>query len=139
MAKFTTEEKIQIVLRYLKRNGSIYNIAEEAGVSSPILSGWIRLYEQFDAEGFLKSYTHYSVEFKLNVLKYMKDTGTSSYDAAAIFNISSSGLIQNWRKLVETGRSGALYLKKKGQSFMKKETKSTIKEQLPVEGSIEAL
>lgn len=139
MAKFTMEEKIQIVLRYLKRNESIYTIAEEAGVSSPILSGWIRLYEQFGAEGFLKSYTSYSVEFKLNVLKYMKDTGTSSYDAAAIFNISSPGLIRNWRKLFETGGMDALYPKKKGRSFMKKETKSTVKKQLPVEGSMEAL
>ncbi|WP_156178288.1 IS3 family transposase [Bacillus sp. SA1-12] len=139
MAKFTTEEKIQIVLRYLKRNESINKVAEEVNVSPPILSGWIRLYEQFGLEAFIKSYTSYSVEFKLNVLKFMKDTGISSYDAAAIFNISSPGLIRNWRKLFETGGIDALHPKKKGRSSMKKETKTNVKKQLPVEGSLEAL
>ncbi|MED3561403.1 transposase [Bacillus xiapuensis] len=64
MAKFTTEEKIQIVLRYLKRNESIKNLAKEVGVSTPILSGWIRLYEQSGVE--VRYYLNSLVEFHNN-------------------------------------------------------------------------
>jgi transposase-like protein len=139
MSKFKTEEKIQIVLRYLEGNGSIEKIAEEVRVSKTILSGWVRLYEQHGIEAFIKSYTNYSGEFKLNVLNYMNETGTSSYDTAAIFNISSPGMVRNWRKAFETGGIDALHSKKKGRPSMKKVSKLNKEQQLPVEGSIEAL
>jgi len=138
MSKFTTEEKIQISLRYLEGNESIEKIAEEIKVSPSILSGWVRLYEQHGIEAFIKSYTNYSGEFKLNVLNYMNETGTSSYDTAAIFNISSPGMVRNWRKAFETGGVNALQSKKKGRPSMKKVSKLS-KEQPPVEGSNEAL
>lgn len=139
MAKFTSEEKIQILLRYLEGNESIEKIAGEVRVSPPILSGWVRLYEQFGKEAFIKTYTNYSVESKLNVLKYMNETGTSSIDTAAIFNISSPGMIRNWRKAFETGGIDALQPKKKGRPSMKKESKLIKEQHLPVEGSMEAL
>ncbi|MGJ7913783.1 transposase, partial [Neobacillus sp. LXY-1] len=85
MAKFTGEERIKIVLRYVNGNESINDIAQEAKVASCILSGWIRLYEQQGIEAFQKNYTNYSLEYKIGVLNYMNETGTSSYDAAAIF------------------------------------------------------
>lgn len=139
MAKFTTEEKIQIISRYLDGNESIEKIAREVRVSRSILSGWVRLYEQYGIEAFIKSYTKYSSEFKLNVLNYMNETGTSSYDTAAIFNISSPGMIRNWRNAFETGGIDALQSKKKGHRSMKKESKLSKEQQSPVEGSIEAL
>jgi transposase len=139
MGKFTTEDKIQITLRYVEGNESIEKIAGEVKVSPPILSGWVRLYEQHGIEAFIKSYTNYSVEFKLNVLNYMNETGTSSYDTAAIFNISSPGMIRNWRKAFETGGVDALQLMKKGRPSMKKVSKLNKEQQPPVEGSIEAL
>lgn len=138
MAKFTAEEKLQIVLRYLKGNESIHNIAKEVSVTPSIVSGWIRLYEQFGLEAFFKSYTSYSLEFKLKVLNYMNETGTSSIDTAAIFNISSPGMIRNWRNAFETGGIVALQPKKKGRPSMKKESKLSQK-QRPAEGSVEAL
>lgn len=139
MSKFKTEDKIQIVLRYLEGNESIEKIAEEVRVSNSILSGWVRLYEQHGIEAFIKSYTNYSAEFKLNVLNYMNETGTSSYDTAAIFNISSPGMVRNWRKAFETRGIDALQSKKKGRPSMKKISKLNKEQPLPVEGSIEAL
>jgi transposase-like protein len=57
MAKFTAEERIKIVLRYVYGNESINEIAREVQVKPPILSGWIRLYEQHGIEAFQKNYT----------------------------------------------------------------------------------
>jgi transposase len=139
MSKFTAENKIQIVLRYFEGNESIEKIAGEVKVSPSILSGWVRLFEQHSKEAFIRSYTNYSGEFKLDVLNYMNETGTSSYDTAAIFNISSPGMIRNWRKAFETGGVDALQSKKKGRPSVKKVSKLNKEQQPPGEGSIEAL
>ncbi|MGJ7913843.1 helix-turn-helix domain-containing protein, partial [Neobacillus sp. LXY-1] len=91
-------------------------------------------------EAFQKNYTNYSLEYKIGVLNYMNETGTSSYDAAAIFNISSPGLIRNWRSKFEQGGISALEQKKKGRPSMKNESKKnkSIKPS-PAEGTVEAL
>jgi transposase len=145
MADFTAEDRIQIVLRYLNGTESIQEIARQVRVNKSIVSGWIRLYEQQGSEAFLKNYTSYSTQFKMNVLNYMNETGTSSIDAAEIFNIfniSSPGMIRNWRTNWKQGGIDALQPKKKGRLSMKKETKKSEskKETLtPVEGTVEAL
>jgi len=140
MTNFTAEEKIKIVLRYLEGNESINAISKETKASNSAITEWIRFYKEFGEDAFIKSYTSYSAEFKLNVLNYMKETGTTSCVAAAIFNISSSGMIRRWRKAFETGGIDALQSKKKGPKSMKKEIKSSnIQQQPPVEGSLEAL
>ena len=41
-------------------------------------------------EAFEKRYTNYSAQFKLDVLNYMNEHGTSINETAAIFNIPSS-------------------------------------------------
>jgi peptidyl-tRNA hydrolase len=51
------------------------------------------LIRTYGLEGFAKTYTSYSAQYKMDVLNYMNETGMSSVDAAAIFNISSSRLL----------------------------------------------
>jgi transposase len=50
----------------------------------------------------------------------MNETGMSTVDAAANFNISSSRLIRKWRNQFETGGFYALQSKKKGRPSMNK-------------------
>lgn len=140
MAKFTTEERIQLVLRYINGNESLKEIAQEMDLDRSLLSGWVRLYEKHGVDAFTAGYTSYSVEFKMDVLNYMNEMGMSSIDTAAIFNISSSGLIRKWRLQFEQGGINALKPKKKGRTPMKENTeKIESKKPTPVEGSIEEL
>lgn len=139
MARFTVEEKFNMIMRYIGGNESYEEIGRELGVSKSVMQGWVRLYEHQGAEAFCQPYTTYTQQFKLDVLSYMNEMGTSSLETAAIFNISSSGMIRNWRKAFEIGGIDALQPKKKGRPSMKKETKSYVKKTSPVEGSIEAL
>ena len=141
MAKLNAEQRINAIKRYLHGNESIENIARSIGISSSILSGWIRLYESHGQEAFFKSYTNYPAEFKMDVLTYMNETGASSFDAAAIFNISSPGMIRNWRITFEKGGFDALISKKKGWPSMKKETNKSAKPSKTAKGdsSVEAL
>lgn len=135
MPKFTVEDKLGAVNRYQLGIESINSIAKSVGTARSNLLNWIKQYETNGIEAFVKSYTSYTLEFKLDVLNYMNEKGTSSIEAAALFNIPSPGLIRKWSKIIETKGVDALKLKKKGRPSMKKKTKNTE----PAEGSIEAL
>ncbi|MEC1526160.1 IS3 family transposase, partial [Neobacillus niacini] len=110
-------------------------IAEDIGVHHSVLSAWVRLYEHQGKSAFAKSYTSYSTQFKMDVLKYINETGTSFVETAAIFNLSSSGMIRNWQRQFEQDGIDALKTKKKGRPSMKKESKKPAL----IEGSVEAL
>jgi transposase len=138
MAKLTVEQRIQAVQRYVNGHESMNEIAKDIGVTKRVIGDWVRLYQENGIEAFLKSYTNYSAEYKMSVLNYMNETSTSSIDTAAIFNISSPGLIRNWKKKFEIGGYDALVSKKKGRPSMKKDMKKITKP-TPTEGSVEEL
>ena len=138
MAKFTSEEKLQAALRYIKGTESSTEIAESIGTNHAAILKWVKLYEYHGVEAFIKRYTNYTPQFKLDVLNYMIEHGTSSRETAAIFNIPTPSTLDSWKKQFETQGFDALQSKKKGRPSMKKETKKQPK-QTPVEGSPEAL
>ena len=138
MAKFTSEAKLQAALRYLKGNESSTEIAKSIGTDHAAILKWVKLYEYHGEEAFIKRYTNYSVQFKLDVLNYMIEHGTSSRETAAIFNIPTPSTLDSWKKQFETQGFDALQSKKKGRPSMKKETNNQPKQTL-VEGSTEAL
>lgn len=59
----------------------------------------------------------------MDILNFMNETGTSSIDTATIFNISSPGMIRNWRLKLKQDGIDALQPKKKGLPSMKRENK----------------
>ena len=142
MAKFKSEEKLQAALRYLEGRESLNEIANSIGVHSSGILKWVKQYEHNGVEAFIKRYTNYSAQFKLDVLNYMIEHGMSLRETAAIFNISSPSTLNSWQKQFEAKGFDALQSKKKGRPSMKKEMKKETKKQLkqtPVEGSPEAL
>jgi transposase len=140
MVKFTTEEKIQSVLRYKYGEESMGEIAKGIGVHKSIFSSWVRLYEHQGENAFIKSYTSYSTKFKMDVLNYINKMGTSYVETAAIFNLSSPEMVRKWQLRFEQGGIDALESKKKGRPSMKKESmKTESKNPVPTEGSVEAL
>ena len=138
MTKFTNHQKIEAVTRYQTGSESIQEIAKSLGTYWSVVSNWIKQFEYHGLSAFEKSYTSYTTQFKMDVLKYMQENGVSSNEAAVIFKISSPGMIRNWRTQLEKGGLDALFSKKKGRPSMKKETSKQPK-QVPVEGTTEAL
>lgn len=135
MVKFTSEDKLAAVQQYLEGKGTYASIGASIGTSENMVRTWTTLYEHHGEEAFKISYTSYTAQFKIDVLNYMNDHGTSPNETAAIFKISSPALIRKWRIQFETQGIDALELKKKGRPTVKKETKKTT----PIEGSVEAL
>lgn len=131
MAKFTVKEKMLSVKRYLEGSVSFKTIAKEIGAHKSKVQFWVRKYHYHGESAFVKDYTNYTLQYKLDVLNYMNVHGTSIFETAAIFNLPSDGTLWNWQHLLETKGLDALEPKKKGRPKMKKNK--------PVGGSQEAL
>ncbi|MFJ5788446.1 transposase, partial [Lysinibacillus sp. NPDC093197] len=138
MGKFTAEEKLDATLRYLNGKESYREIGKSIGIDHKSIVQWVKLYEYHGVKAFLKPYTNYTEQFKLDVLNYMAEQGTSLHETAAIFNIATHSTIRVWTNLFETQGFDALQSKKKGRPSMKKDSNKQPK-QAPVEGSPEAL
>lgn len=135
MSKYTVEDKLKAVERYLTGNESYKTIEESIGAAKSLVITWVKLFEAQGAEGFQKRYTSYSSQFKLDVLNFMNETGASFRDTASTFNISAPSTIYQWDQLLKTKGLDALEPKKKGRPSLKKKTNKPT----PAEGSVEAL
>lgn len=138
MAKFSAEEKLQAVAHYLNGNESYRTIGKSIGVNHKAIQKWVKQFGHNGVNSFIKKCTSYTQQFKLDVLNYMTEFGTSTIETAAIFNIPAPSTIIVWKKQLETYGVDALQSKKKRRLSMKKESIKQSK-QAPVEGSTEAL
>ncbi|WP_248508350.1 transposase, partial [Sporosarcina sp. NCCP-2222] len=77
MAKFTAEDKLQAVNRYLNGRESSIEIAKSLETDHKAILKWVKQYEYHGAKAFSKSCTNYTQQFKLDVLNYMIEQGTS--------------------------------------------------------------
>ncbi|CAM3016945.1 Transposase [Paenibacillus sediminis] len=138
MAKFSADEKLQAVIRYQHGSEILKTIASSLKLHHSVLINWIRQFEHHGEQAFIKGYTSYSAQDKLDVLKYMNEHGTSVRETAAVFNIASHSTILSWQRSLELHGTGALQPKKKGRPSMNKDSKEQ-KNQMLIEGSVEAL
>ena len=138
MAKMSAEQKLAAVERYLNSKESSRAVAAEFGISHRYLLTLKNQYQKNGVEAFVRRCTNYTKAFKLDVLNYMTEHGTSLHETAAIFNIAASTSIRNWQKQFETIGEDALQPKKKGRQSMKKQGTKSSKKNV-VEGSTEAL
>ncbi|OZI12950.1 IS3 family transposase, partial [Bacillaceae bacterium SAS-127] len=111
MAKFTAEDKLQTVERYLNGNESSTEIAKSLRTDHKAILKWVKQYEYNGVEAFIKSCTSYTQQFKLDVLNYIIEQGTSLNETAAIFKIPAPSTIVVWKNLFETQRLDALQSK----------------------------
>jgi len=138
LTKFTVEEKLLAVNRYLTGKESSYDIGKSLGVAKSLILEWAKRYEHNGVKAFVKPYAAYTQQFKLDVLNYMAEHGTSSVETAAIFNISSPSNVRAWKRQLEAHGMDSLQSKKKGRPSVRKNVNKQTK-QSPAEGSVEAL
>jgi len=139
MLKFTATQKTEAVQRYLNGAEGYRSLALKLGIEPKTFHYWIKCFEHHGEKAFIKSYTNYSAQFKLNVLNYINDQGTSVRETAAIFNLSTPSLLLSWKKEMELYGLDALEPKKKGRPSMKKDNQKQPMEQVPTEGLVDAL
>jgi transposase len=85
MAKYSEQFKVMVVREYHKGKLSYDLLAKKHNMksSSPIKK-WVKVYERLGMDGLMrKRYKEtYSVQFKLNVISFMKSTGSSETETA---------------------------------------------------------
>lgn len=139
MVKISDSNKHTAVLRYLEGKESYQDISNSLGVDCGDFRLWVKRYEYHGEQAFIKSYTNYTADYKLDVLNYMNEHGTSIRETSAIFNLPTTNLIRSWKKLLESGGIDALIPKKKGRTAMKRKDEKQLNKKRSAEGSVESL
>ncbi|MFL6557130.1 MAG: helix-turn-helix domain-containing protein [Bacillus sp. (in: firmicutes)] len=93
--------------------------------SSPI-KRWVKIFEKFGMDGLMrKKYKEtYSVQFKLDVISFMKRTGSSETETALQFGLNNPPMITSWKKAFFEGGTEALD-RAKGRPPMSDKAKSS--------------
>lgn len=140
--KYSDELKIKVVKEYQEGKLGIRPLAKKYGIKSKsAVDRWIKTYEKFGPEGLRSKghYKTYSVQFKLDVLSYMKRTGSSETDTALHFGLTHPTTIARWKKAFLEGNIEGLN-KFKGRPPMsnnkKTEKKTTYEQELERENEL---
>ena len=128
MAKYSEEFKWSVVQEYLEGSLGMKLVSKKYGLSDhSIVRRWVRAYKAFGRKGLAvkKKKAIYSVQFKVDVLHFMKQTGASYQETAIQFKMNNPSVIANWNsKFLKEGIEG-LQEKAKGRPSMSKKTKTT--------------
>ncbi|MFJ7981402.1 helix-turn-helix domain-containing protein [Lysinibacillus xylanilyticus] len=115
MAKYSQGFKLKIVQEYLKGKLGYLLLAKKYGIPSPTpIKRLVRAYKAFGEECLQRITKHgeYPVQFKLEVLNFMKQTGASYQDTAIRFNMNDPSLIATWNsKFLKEGVEGLKHSK----------------------------
>jgi transposase len=110
MSKYSEEFKLMVVREYRDGKLGAKSLAKKYGIKSyGQLERWIKLYKKFGEEGLSRKRNKdtYTVQFKLDVLSFMKRTGSSETETALHFGLTNPPMIGNWKKLLlEDGLEG---------------------------------
>jgi len=131
MAKYSEEFKLQVVQEYLNGPLGYKLLTKKYAISSHSnLIYWVKAYKKFGLEGLNKKHKKatYSVQFKMDVLHFMEQTGTSSSDTAITFGLNNPSLISSWKRSFQKKGIEGLKLKPKGRPSLSK----NLKKQEPV-------
>ncbi|AYA74671.1 IS3 family transposase [Bacillus sp. Y1] len=111
MTKYSEQFKLALVREYQEGKLGYYLLAKKHGIkSSTAIKNWVKVYEKYGMEGLMlkKHNDVYSVQFKLDVLDYMKNTGASVMNTALKFGLTNPPLITTWKKVYLEGGLEAL-------------------------------
>lgn len=120
--KYSTEQRLEIVLKYESGNVSFGSLADEYGIDRSTIRAWRDAYREHGIFGLAKKNRKYSGDFKVNVIEYMHNTSASIRQTAAHFNISTHTTILRWVQIFNEEGKDALYEEHRGRAS-KMETK----------------
>jgi len=108
--KYSDLQRLEAVLDVLEKGFSLCEVARRLGTDHKLVRRWVAFYKQYGAKGIgpLKKVS-YSGEFKLSVIRYMRENHLSLFEAAVKFGISSDSVVLAWDRLYESEGAPALY------------------------------
>lgn len=133
MAKYNENFKVMVVREYLDGALGIELLARKYGIKShrQVLY-WVNAFKQFGSSGLTRKKKNevYTIQFKLDVLSFMKRTGASLSETALHFGLKNPPMIASWKKKFLEGGAEALG-KPKGRPAMSDKAKNVKKGKKP--------
>lgn len=113
---YSAELKLEIVQKYLHGEGGLKKLAEEYHIYKGDIQKWRDAYLEYGMEGLNTKPRTYTGDFKVSVVEYMNNTGTSLRKTAAHFNIPCRDLISRWERIYYEEGKEALYEERRGRA-----------------------
>jgi len=135
MAKYSDEFKLMVVREYLTGPLGFKLLVRKYEMTSPSqIRNWVNLYKKHGAVGLSRKKHNevYSVQFKLDVLSFMKRTGAFQTETALHFGLTNPSMISSWKKKFLEGGVDALD-NPKGRLAMSDKAKSVKKSKQPAQ------
>lgn len=126
MVKYSETFKCKVVQEYLTGPLGYVLLARKYGIKSKTqLQNWVAIYKKFGMEGLYTKANQevYSVQFKLDVLSFMKRTGASVVETAIRFELMNPPIIASWKRAFLQGGVEAM-AKPKGRPSMSDQAKN---------------
>lgn len=148
MTKFSDDLKLRVVKAYQDGYLGIRSLAKKNGISKSVVGRWIQSYEKFGTDGLIskKQKMSYSVQLKLDVLRFIERTGSSEMEAALHFGIKNPSRIPAWKKAFREGGAEGLDrqkgrppmsdISKRRKNEQKQEKEMTSKQELEKENEL---
>ncbi|WP_175615618.1 helix-turn-helix domain-containing protein [Piscibacillus halophilus] len=130
MAKYSDDFKLKVVKEYLEGPVGCDLLAKKYEVPNKSqIRRWVNAYKALGKDGLRRkrSKTVYPVQFKLDVLNFIRQTGASYNEAAIEFQMNNPSLITTWMKTFLNEGIEGLKEKPKGRPPMsgKRKTKQS--------------
>ena len=123
MAKYSYDQKLQVVLEVVEGRLSAKAAGSFIGACKGDVQKWVKLYQEYGGEGLSIKKGSYTGQFKLDVIEYMHINHLSIREAAAKFGIPGYTTVGQWERIYyEEGRE-ALFRDARGRNKMPKESR----------------
>lgn len=108
MTKYDEQFKLSVVQSYESGPQGVKSVARQYGLAPVMVKRWVAAYRQHGPSGLRKKFSHYSAEFKLSVLRRMRQEELSASQAVGLFDIrGGESVISDWqRRYHEQGLAG---------------------------------
>ncbi|MHC8408903.1 IS3 family transposase [Pseudomonas sp. Hz4] len=111
MGKYTVQAKLSAVQDYCSGKAGFREVAHRHNVDFSSLRQWVAAYQVHGAAALeAKKVQHYSVEFRLSVLKRMREERLSYRQVAALFDIRRFSIVGDWQRRYDGGDENALLI-----------------------------
>ncbi len=115
MAKHSTKFKLAVVKHCIDGKQGSVATSRFFEIDSSTVRKWVDAYKLHGLLGLKKPYSHYPIEFKLQVLKAVSSGELSVRTACAQFNIPNHGTILTWLRRYNEGGVDALTNRSRGR------------------------
>jgi len=123
MAKYSSEQKLEVVQDILERGLSHKAAANKIGACKSDAQKWLNMYQAYGVEGLLIKNGSYDGQFKLDVIEYMHTNHLSIRETAAKFGIPGYTTVGVWERIYYEKGRGALLRDNRGRKKMTNKNK----------------